>query len=477
MSARLRYGQVFDCGLALAAIALIIVLGAKGVFGLGITATALLLTLPVLWAASRGSALIGAMAALIASVALNYFLLPPLYTFQIHGATYVVTFAVFTAVALVTGGFAAGLRARRDEAARRAQGSEFETDFVAEIALASSREDLDRRALAMLGTRFGDARLFTRSDLAARTSGLAPLDASAAIWALEHEAVTGFASDVMPGADFRFVSFGRGSQDVLALATELLSSSDAPFLLRVAGHWGHARDHLQALEERRRREDAEARDRTRRALLSALGHDFRTPLTVLKEGLARLPGAREAGLLAEVERLRHLGEDLLASARLDAGLPLAFEPVDLVDTIASMQAQAARQANGIVLDARVPDDLPLVRAEPVMLAHLLGNVLDNALRHARERVEISCLAEDDVVTVLVSDDGPGVPPELAETIFDPFVSGDRTEARGGSGLGLAIAHDLAGAMGGSLTLDRPDDSPGAVFRLSLPVAAARSLPE
>lgn len=477
MSAALRPAQILDCIVALAAIAAIIAVASMGVFGLGITSTALLLTLPVLWTASRGNAVIGAAMALVASVALNYFMLPPLYTFRIHGATYAITFLVFTAVALVTGGFAARLRAGQDEAARRAEGSEFETEFLAEIALATSRDDLDRRALAHLRKTFGEVRLFSRTDLAAQATGLAPLDASAAIWAMEHDAVTGFASDVMPGADFRFLSFGRGSADVLGIATERLYLADATALQHVAGHWGHARDHLDALEERRWREEAEARDQTRRALLAALGHDFRTPLTVLKEGLARLPGAAEAGLLAEVERLRQLGEDLLASARLDAGLPLVLEPVDLVDVVAGLEAQATRHPKDIAFAGRLPDDLPLVRAEPVMLAHLLGNLVDNALRHARDQIELSCAQSNDAVVLTIADDGPGVAPGLAERLFDPFVAADRSEARGGSGLGLAIAHDLARAIGGELTLDESTGEGGAVFRLELPVAPMRVAPE
>lgn len=468
-----------DLVLALLAAGLILAAGSAGLMGLGLTATALLLTLPVLWAASRSNANIGAGVALAISVAFNYFLLPPRHSFRIDGATHVVTFLVFLAVALVAGGFAAGLRARQDEAARRAEGSQLESDFLSEIALATSRADLDARALAFLQQRFGDARLFSQAELAAQTSGLAPLDAAAAAWAIAHDAVTGHASEVMPGADFRFLSFGRGSADGLALATTRPLPPDATLLQRIAGHWGHARDHLDTLAERQRRQEAEARDRTRRALLAALGHDFRTPLTVLKEGLARLPGAAASGLPGAVERLRRLGENLLASARLDAGLPLALEPVDLVDTIAEVRAFVEQQAGSIALDVQLPDTLPLVRAEPVMLVHLVGNIVENALRHARSRVSFAASADAQHVDLRIADDGPGVPEGQAEVIFEPFVSGPDGNARrasSGSGLGLAIARDLALAMGAELALERVGGTGGAVFRLRLPIAPERDDP-
>ena len=480
MSTRNGLSNVADAGLALAAVALIIALGSNAIIGLGITSTALLLTLPVLWAASRSNAGLGSAIALMASVAFNYFLLPPRLTFRIDGPTYVVAFFVFIIVALVTGSFAAGLRSRQEDADRRAQASEFEADFLAEIAIATSRDDLDHRAIAFLKQRYGDARLFSRTQLEAKTTGLAPLDAAAATWALEHDAVTGKASEVMPSADFRFLSFGRDSTDVVGLPTvQMHPVEDTTFLQRLAAHWGHARDHLDALAERSRRVEIEQRERTRRALLGALGHDFRTPLTVLKEGLTRLPGASDAGLLAEVERLRMLGENLLASAWLDAGLPLSLEPIDLVDTVIGMERQVARQAQDIELVVNMPAELPLVRAEPVMLNHLLGNLLENALRHAKKRVEISGRVADGSIRLQIADDGPGVSAEISDAIFEPFVSGDRAEARsarGGSGLGLAIARDLAKAMEATLVLEPPIEGKGAVFCIAVPIASARSEP-
>lgn len=464
-------------GLAtLAMLGAIIALGAFEVAGLSLTGTALLLTLPVLFAASRGDALYGAIVAILASAVFNFFLLPPRFTFHIDGAIYLVTFLVFVVVALVTGVTTSGLRLREREAAAQAAQSDLESAFLAEMALAASREDLDARALAFLAGHFGPPRLFRAEDLQAGTTGLAPLDASAAVWALEHEAVTGHASAIMPAADFRFFAFGRAAHDVLALPVAGPQDiAEGAFLARLARAWGQARDHLDMLAQRQRGEEAEARERTRRALLSALGHDFRTPLTVLKEGLARMEGAQAAELGEEVERLRRLGEDLLASARLDAGLALACEPVDLVDIFGELERQFPPARRKVALAMELAADLPLVRAEPVMLLHLLGNVLDNGLRHAAARLTVSARATGGGVAVRVADDGPGIPGALATSVFEPFVSGghDARAARGGSGLGLAIARDLAEAMGARLSLESSGAGEGAVFVLRLPAMAMR----
>lgn len=459
-----------EAAIGLAALGAIVATGHARLGGLELTGTALLMLLPVLWVASRTDATLGAAMALVASVALNFFLLPPLYTFTIDGPTYVVIFIVFIAVAMVTGGYAASLRTRETEAATRADESEFETAFLAAMALATDRNDLDRRAREFLSARYGEALLVSKAELADKSSGLSPLDASAAVWALDHDAVTGNAGEVMPGADYRFLSFGRGSEEVLALpAMSLARGQSAASLGRIAAHWGQARDHLDSRAERQRREEIELRENTRRAMLAALGHDFRTPLTVLKEGLTQLPGAQEMGLAAEVERLRNLGENLLASARLDAEFPLALEPIDLVDTLSDLERRMLVGVSPVELTVDVPADVPLVRAEPVMLAHLLGNVIENATRHARSRVTIASEINDGSVVLRVADDGPGVALELADGIFEPFVS-TRTEARG-SGLGLAIARDLAKAMGAQLTLEKPVEGQGAVFFVDLPIAA------
>ena len=458
-----------ECALGCAALALIVAIGHERLGDMGLTGTALLMLLPVLWVSARTDAVLGAAMALLASIALNFFLLPPLYTFTIDGPTYVVIFVVFLTVALVTGGYAAGLRARQSEAALRAEESEFEADFLGALALASDGDDLDRRASDFVSARYGEARLFSRRALEDKTTGLSPLDASAAVWALDHDAVTGHASEVMPGADYRFLSFGRGSDEVLAVPnTALAGGQSAASLSRIAAQWGQARDHMTARAERRRREQAELRETTRRAMLSALGHDFRTPLTVLKEGLAQLPGAREAGLTAQVERLRGLGENLLASAMLDAEVTLHLETVDLVDVVSGIERRVMSDDPGVDVVLDVPSDAPLVRAEPVMLAHLLGNVIENAVRHAASWVLVTCEKMEQTVVLRVADDGPGVPAELTERIFEPFVS-TRIEARG-TGLGLSIASDLAAAMGACLVLEQTAQEGGAVFALELPIA-------
>ena len=105
------------------------------------------------------------------------------------------------------------------------------------------------------------------------------------------------------------------------------------------------------------------------------------------------------------------------------------------------------------------------------LARAVGNVVDNAVRHARTTVALSVAASGDDAVVAVSDDGPGIPPERRDEVFERFtrLDGARAAGEGGTGLGLAIARDVVVAHGGTIAVD-PDHHPGARFVITLPRA-------
>ena len=456
---------------ALVAIVLITMAATIETLRVGPAAAGLLYLLPVLWASARAGLSAGLTSAAFAAFCYNFFLLEPRYTLRIHGIGDVAAFVVLTIVAGVTSRLASDLRVREIEARRLAEDSAAEAEFAALLAKPHERKALDALALAFLVARYGEAFLVRADDLAAKRTALAPLDAAAAAWALHNGGSSGHATEVMPSADFRFVPLRRDGDDVLALATTSRIDPEAGKVATAfARLWTQARDRLAVEAERQAREEAEQREDVRRTLLAALGHDFRTPLTVLKSGLAQMEGEEAARLGAEVDRIARLGEDLIAAARLDAGQPARVEPVDLVDTVAA----AVPSAKGAVkLRLELPDDLPLVQGDPVMLVHLIGNLLDNALRHARAEVTILARAAGDHIEVDVADDGPGIDPEIAGKLFDRFVT--TSDRNGGSGLGLAIARDLAKAMGAILTAsDMPEG--GACFRLRLRAFEAKERP-
>jgi signal transduction histidine kinase len=220
-------------------------------------------------------------------------------------------------------------------------------------------------------------------------------------------------------------------------------------------------------------------DRQRRFVADA-SHELRSPLARMRAELevdaahpaSADPAATAASVLAETVGVQKLVDDLLLLARGDAGaVPLARGPVDLDDVVGT--AVGGRRAAG-----RRRIDIAGVRpvqvsGDPAQLKRLVGNLLDNAVRHAREAVTIALKEDDGVAVLVVADDGPGIAPADRERVFERFTRLDdaRAAGSGGAGLGLAIARDIAERHGGSLGLE-DDGSAGARFVLRLPVTRA-----
>ncbi|GIE87034.1 sensor histidine kinase [Actinoplanes regularis] len=211
-----------------------------------------------------------------------------------------------------------------------------------------------------------------------------------------------------------------------------------------------------------------------RAFVADAAHELRSPLTNMRTELEvaqRLPDdtdwpALTDDLLADVQRLSRLVDDLLLLARSDdgagRGVSRRLEEVDLGQLVGEV---AARYPEVRHVDAAEP--LPLV-AEPDALARVVANLLDNACRHRRSSVTVSTAAAGPDLLVVVTDDGPGIPAEDRERVFDRFTRLDDARARdaGGSGLGLAIVQELVRRHGGSVTLG--DAGPGLRVEVRLP---------
>jgi signal transduction histidine kinase len=206
-------------------------------------------------------------------------------------------------------------------------------------------------------------------------------------------------------------------------------------------------------------------------------HELRTPLARIRSELelAQRDGNAAdqeavASLLEEVDGLQRLTEDLLVLARLDAGIPeRAGRPVDLDDVV--FEETRALDTRGRSVDTRQVSAAQVVGHRD-QLRRVVGNLLDNALRHAASTVTLSLAETDSVVTLIVTDDGPGIPAERRADVFERFrrVDDARAAGRGGTGLGLAIARDLVERHGGTIALD-PDYDDGARFVVTLPATS------
>ncbi|MFB8271080.1 ATP-binding protein [Streptomyces sp. NPDC055955] len=211
-------------------------------------------------------------------------------------------------------------------------------------------------------------------------------------------------------------------------------------------------------------------ERQRRFVADA-SHELRSPIaslrTQLEVGAAHPELLDVDGAVADTVRLQELAAGLLLLARLDAGERPGEVRVDLA-TLAGEELSQRPAGRVAVRTHLEPVEVAGSRSQ---LARVVGNLLDNAQRHARSRVDIVVRAEGPWAVVEVGDDGAGVPKAERERIFERFVRLDDARARddGGAGLGLAIARDVAVRHGGALTA-RSSPAGGALFELRLPVA-------
>lgn len=208
-------------------------------------------------------------------------------------------------------------------------------------------------------------------------------------------------------------------------------------------------------------------ERQRRFVADA-SHELRSPIASLRTQLEVAVAHPELldvpGAVVDTVRLQRLAADLLLLARLDAGERPADARVDLAAMVREETSQRLADRVPVRIGELAGGEVAGSRGQ---LARVLGNLLDNAQRHAAEWVRVSVVREGEWVALRVEDDGPGVPPDERERIFERFVRLDDARARddGGAGLGLAIARDVAVRHGGSLAVRT-----GSVFELRLPAA-------
>jgi two-component system, OmpR family, sensor histidine kinase KdpD len=393
----------------------------------------------------------GVFAAVTACLLLNWYFTKPLHTFTIAEPRNLLALVLFVTVAVAVSSVV-HLAARREADASR---SARETESLLSLAqTVLGGADTPGDVLDHLTGSHGG-----HSELLERVSGRWIMVASS--------------GSTEPGASaLRFEVRPDLALEVSGQAATATTSLLAGYTAQAVAALDRARLRTQAAQAEALAEG----DRMRTALLRAVSHDLRTPLASIKASVSSLrqtdvswSAADEAELLANIEqnadRLDALVGNLLDMSRLQAGSLAPFLRATAIDEVAPVALRGLDDSDQMLI--YVPDDLPLVRADPGLLERVLANLFSNALRHSPpdERPSLRARENGDRVVLDVIDHGVGVPAELKERIFEPFARLD--ERSPGVGLGLAVAKGFAEAMGGSIVaIDTPRG--GLTVRVTLP---------
>ena len=441
------------------------------------------------------------LAVVAASLAYNFFVLPPVYTLTIADPTNIAAFLLFTVVAVAVSNLASRSRREAVVSHGRARATERLYGFSRKLAGCGTFDDVlwatSAQIAAMLRVRV--VLLLPENGVVLVKAGFPPedtLDAAdlgAAKWAFDNERPAGRGADTLPGAKRLFLPMrtGRGIVGVIGLDTDgtgpILSPESRRLFDALADMAALAIERVRLVEDLDRAERAAETDRLRQALLTSISHDLRTPLssvlgaaTTLRDLDQALPRDAKVDLLAtiieESERLNRFIVNLLDMTRLEAGAVAAsLTPQDVGETVDT----ALRRLGPILGQHRVhldlPSALPALRLDPVLFEQVLVNLLDNAAKYAPggSTVTVKVVAESGQVRLQVLDEGDGLPEADVERVFDKFYRVRKSDSvRAGTGLGLAIARGFVEAMGGTLTAANRRDRLGAVFTILLPVPPA-----
>ena len=431
--------------------------------------------------------------AIAAVAAFNFFFVPPRWTFQVDSNENLVALLTMSIVALVIRRLSANLRSETQRSALHAQRAQQLQMLATALSNAASQE-----AIAALGRHHLDISFAGPNYLALRSaSGTLALPpgtptgvADGLACCMNEAACLGPGTGRWPGLNAWYLPLGERSATTGAMCVQPAPASDSAgreHSQAMASLLAQALTRLQLQSGIQNAQIEVQRQQTQSTLLAAIAHDLRTPLASVIGGASMLqtqseklgPTERQQllqSILQEASYLSEVTENTLQLMQLTHPTSTAKHQWESMEEIVGTVLARVRQRDTTRrIRSKVPAKLPLIKADPVLLAQLLTNLLDNALKYSAGAIELSVTAADNTLCVAVKDHGPGIPADKQEAIFAPYARGDQAGARG-SGLGLAVCRAIAKVHGGSLTV-RSRPAVGSTFMLTLPVEAAPAVEE
>jgi two-component system sensor histidine kinase KdpD len=436
------------------------------------------------------------LTALLGVLAFDFFCIPPYYSFAVADTKDLITFAgLFTVGAVIS---TLVDRARSQTETIRTREVQTTNLYALSRGLASavSLQDILNTVIRHVSeTLPGQVAIFLPEGesltLAASSPGISPgeKEKSVALWAYRNGQMAGRGTETLSFSEFLYLPLQTAARavGVMGIKWEPAYGDLAPERRRLLEAFSNqaalAIERAYLAREAERARVLQATERLERSLLNSISHDLRTPLSSImgtlsslreEGGIPQEESRRELIDLAweEAERMNRFVGNLLDITRLEAGvLKIKKEFYDLQDLLGSCLASLESRLERREVKIHIPPDLPLIPMDSVLMAQVLINLLENALKYSPPdgRIEVNGRVRENWVEIEIGDQGPGIPQEQLGQIFNKFVRLKRTEEVSGTGLGLAISKGIVEAHEGKIWAEnRPEGGFKIVFALPVP---------
>lgn len=484
--------------LALAFVAMAVGVGALLSSLLDVRNIALVFLMAVLATALKAGLWPALLASVAGAFAFNFFFLQPLFTLDISDPESVIALGFFFVVSVVASNLAAHVRRQAVAAQERVRTTEGLFKFSRRLSSAGTLDDVlwatAYQFASMLGVQV--VILLPQDDRLAVMAGyphedrLDDADMAAARWAWDHDRPAGRGADTLPGARRLFLPLRAGTTPIGVVGLDndrsgpVLTPEGQRLFAALADQSALAIARIQLVADMDRANLAAEAERLRSALLTSVSHDLKTPLAGIIGAAGTLrdfdgqlaPHDRAAmigTILGEAERLHQFIINLLDMTRIETG---AARPdlslTDLPEVIGAALERARQVTSRHKVRQVVSADLPMVCIDPVLMDQVFFNLLDNAAKYAPcgSTIHLRAWQDGQHVVMQVMDEGPGLPPEDLERVFDSFYRVRKQDTvRAGTGLGLSICRGFVSSMGGTITAGNRSDRTGAVFTIRFPI--------
>lgn len=397
----------------------------------------------------------------------------PRGTLAVSDVQYLLTFAVMLTVGLVIGNLTAGVRYQARVARYREQRTRHLYEMSKALAVGRSPQDIAATSEQFIASTFhARSQVLLPDDNGklqplTHPQGMTPWDDAIAQWSFDKGLPAGAGTDTLPGVPYQILPLKSGEKTYGLVVVEpgnlrqLMIPEQQRLLETFTLLVANALERLTLTASEEQARMASEREQIRNALLAALSHDLRTPLTVLF-GQAEIltldlasegsPHARQASEIRQhVLNTTRLVNNLLDMARIQSGgFNLKKEWLTLEEVVGSA-LQMLEPGLSSPINLSLPEPLTLIHVDGPLFERVLINLLENAVKYAGAQAEIGIDAhvEGENLQLDVWDNGPGLPPGQEQTIFDKFARGNKESAVPGVGLGLAICRaivDVHGAL-------------------------------